>query len=92
MGKIVAGLASSHAYTLLDPSEWDKRREKNRSMFRNRYGVEAQAHPKIVTETAQDRATRYQRVREGLGFLSAKLKEKKPDFFKKSGFCNLLHH
>ena len=79
MGKIVAGLASSHAYTLLDPSEWDKRREKNRSMFRNRYGVEAQAHPKIVTETAQDRATRYQRVREGLGFLSAKLKEKKPD-------------
>jgi hypothetical protein len=79
MGKIVAGLASSHAYTLLDPSEWDKRREKNRSMYRNRYGVEVPAHPKIAGETSQDRATRYQRVRDGLGFLRAKLREKKPD-------------
>jgi aromatic ring-opening dioxygenase catalytic subunit (LigB family) len=79
MGKIVAGLASSHAYTLLDPSEWDKRREKNRSMYRNRYGVDAPAHPKIADETVEDRATRYQRVRDGLGFLRRKLKEKKPD-------------
>lgn len=79
MGKIVAGLASSHAYTFLDPSEWDKRREKNRAMYRSRYGVEPPAHPKIAEETAEIRTTRYQRVRDGLGFLGGKLREKKPD-------------
>jgi hypothetical protein len=62
MGRIVAGLASSHAHTLVDPKPWDERREHNRVGYKKRYGVEPPIHPKIGAETLAIRQQRYQPV------------------------------
>jgi len=48
MGRIIAGLASSHANTLVDPKRWDERREHNRVGYKKRYGVEPPIHPKLA--------------------------------------------
>ena len=45
MAKIIAGLASSHAFALIDPSDWDARRERNRLGYKKRYGAAPSAHP-----------------------------------------------
>lgn len=79
MGKIIAGLASSHAFTLVDPTMWDERREWNRSMYQKLYGVEPPIHPRLAEETLDVRHTRYKRVKEGLDFFQQWLRENKPD-------------
>lgn len=79
MGKIIAGMASSHAFTLLDPGEWDQFRERNRAMYRKIYGVEPPVHPKIAGEPLDARRARYENVRRGLDFLRDALEAKKPD-------------
>jgi hypothetical protein len=79
MSKIVAGMASSHAFTLLDPERWDEVRERNRGGYKRRYGVEPPVHPKIAEESLQENRLRHQRVKSGLDYLRQKLNEKKPD-------------
>lgn len=79
MGKIVAGMASSHAFTLLDPDKWDEYRERNRAGYKRRYGAEPPVHPKIAEETLDENRLRYERVRSGLDYLRKQLDEKKPD-------------
>ena len=79
MGKIIAGMASSHAFALSDPTRWDKSREMVRSRYKQRYGVEPPVHPQISAETQEQRQLRYKPIREGLDFLRERLKEKKPD-------------
>lgn len=79
MGKIVAGLASSHAFALSNPSDWDGARERNRAAYKSRYGVDPPIHPKIAEETPEVREARYRNVREGLDFLREKLRAKRPD-------------
>jgi len=79
MSEIIAGLASSHAFALVDPSTWDERRERNRSMYKKRYGVEAPHQPKIGEETPVIRNSRYQNVKDGLNFFQRWLKETRPD-------------
>jgi len=79
MGKIVAGLASSHAFALSNPSDWDRARERNRATYKSRYGIDPPIHPKIAEETMEVRQVRHQKVREGLDFLQKNLKEKRPD-------------
>lgn len=81
MGKIIAAMASSHAFTLSDPERWDRNREMIRSMYKGRYGVEPPIHPKIAEESLEVREVRYRPVREGLNFLRERLKEKRPDAF-----------
>lgn len=79
MSEIIAGLASSHAFALVDPSTWDERRERNRSMYQKRYGVEAPQQPKLSEETPDIRSARYKNIRNGLNFFQSWLKETKPD-------------
>lgn len=79
MGKIIAGLASSHANTLVEPSRWDERREHNRAGYKKRYCVEPPVHPKIAEETLETREKRFQPVRDGLNFLRERLRQEKPD-------------
>ncbi len=79
MGKIVAGMASSHAFALSEPSSWDQRRNMNMAMYARRYGQEPPIHPKVAQEIPDERLTRYKRVRDGLTFLRETLKAKKPD-------------
>ncbi len=79
MAKIIAGMASSHAFALVDPNEWDRMREMTRQRFKQRYGVEPPPHPKVAKESIDERQARYQRVKAGLNFLRERLEEKKPD-------------
>jgi aromatic ring-opening dioxygenase catalytic subunit (LigB family) len=79
MAEIIAGLASSHAFALVDPSTWDVRRERNRSMYKKRYGVEPPLQPKLADETPEARDRRYRNVKSGLNFFRDWLKETRPD-------------
>jgi len=79
MGKIVNGFASSHANTLIEPSRWDERRERNRMMYKHRYQVEPPNHPNVAQETLDVKQERYRSVRKGLDFLRTQLEKKKPD-------------
>jgi aromatic ring-opening dioxygenase catalytic subunit (LigB family) len=81
MGRIVAGFASSHANTLVEPSRWDERREHNRLGYKKRYGVEPPIHPNVAAESIEVREKRYQPIRDGLVFLRDRLRNTKPDAF-----------
>ncbi len=79
MGKIVAGMASSHAYALVNPTGWEKMRQRTRANYKRRYGTEPPLHPKIAEESLEDNQVRYGRVSSGFDFFREKLTEKKPD-------------
>lgn len=79
MGKIILGMASSHAFALVEPSEWDEKREMNRSRYTRRHGTEPPIHPQIDLETLENRESRYKKIREGLDLFRESLKKKKPD-------------
>lgn len=79
MSEIIAGLASSHAFALVDPSTWDERRERNRQMYQKRYGVEPARQPKVAEETLEIRRARHKNVKDGLDFFEHWLKDNKPD-------------
>jgi aromatic ring-opening dioxygenase catalytic subunit (LigB family) len=77
MGRIVAGLASSHAFTLMDPARWDEFRERNRGIYERRYGVAPPVHPKVEQE--RDVAQRFSHIRRGLQDLQRHLAALRPD-------------
>jgi aromatic ring-opening dioxygenase LigB subunit len=79
MGKIIAAMASSHAYTFLEPKVWDKRREHTRSNYKRRFGVEPPDQPQVAEETLEANEARYQNIRDGLNFLRAKIHALRPD-------------
>ena len=79
MAKLVAGLASSHAYTLLDPSTWDAQRLVTRGRYKARHGHEAPVHPMVEQESDDDIHYRYAHVRSGLDSLSQMLRDKNVD-------------
>ena len=39
MATLVAAMATSHAFALMDPAAWDDFLERNRQGYRRRYGV-----------------------------------------------------
>ena len=59
MASIVAGMASSHAYALLDPDDCDARREVSRQRFADKYGSQPPVSPGVRSESAEDSAVRY---------------------------------
>src|SRR5713226_5057126 len=79
MAKFVAGMASSHAFALEDPSRWDEGRLRNRQMYERRYGVLPLEQPQVAEESDEDCQDRHGRIREGFAFLRRKLEEKKPE-------------
>jgi len=79
MGKIVAGMASSHAFALSDPNQWDEGRQRNRQMYARRSGVEPPEHPQIAEETDEVVQARYTRIRDGFAHLRRKLEALRPD-------------
>jgi len=79
MGKIILGMASSHANALLEPKDWDIARERTRARYQSRHGKEAPPNPKIAGETSDDRERRYERIRKGFKLFHDQLREKKPD-------------
>lgn len=79
MGSIVAGFATSHAFTFMDPGEWDRFRERNRESFRRRRGTDAPIHPKIAEESIDDVRTRFKKIRAAHDALRTQIRESRPD-------------
>jgi aromatic ring-opening dioxygenase LigB subunit len=79
MANIIAAMASSHAYTFLEPKEWDSRREFTRSNYKKRFGAAPPDQPQVAEETLEGNETRYQRIRDGLKFLRDKVLSLRPD-------------
>lgn len=79
MSTLIAGMASSHAATVVEPTKWDKGRAANRESYKRRYGTEPAIHPKALQETMDVRESRYRWIRDGLDFLRRKLQESRPD-------------
>jgi len=52
-------MASSHAFTLLDPEKWDEVRERNRAGYKRRYGVEPPVQPKVAEESPEENRVRH---------------------------------
>jgi aromatic ring-opening dioxygenase catalytic subunit (LigB family) len=79
MGKIIAGMASSHAATLEDPTHWDDHRSRNRAGYARRYGALPPEQPAIAAETPEDTHARYARIQHGLAYLRERLEALRPD-------------
>ena len=79
MGKLIAAMASSHAYTFLEPEVWDKRREHTRANYKRRFGVEPADQPQVAEETLEANEARYKNIRDGLYFLRTQLSTLNPD-------------
>ena len=79
MGKLIAAMASSHAYTFLEPTLWDKRREQTRSNYKRRFGVEPPDQPQVAEENLAANETRYEKIRNGLCLLRDKINALRPD-------------
>lgn len=72
-------MASSHAFALRDPGDWDADRLRNRQMYERRYGVLPPQQPQVEEESDEDIRTRHARIKEGLAFIREKLAQTKPD-------------
>jgi len=79
MGKLIAAMASSHAYTFLEPKVWDDRRGQTRSHYKHRFGVEPPDQPQVAEETLEANEARYGKIRDGLNFLRNKINALRPD-------------
>ncbi len=79
MAHVVAGMASSHAYTFIDPNRWEERREVTRERYRKRYGEYPAVQPQIAQETLEGNRERYQDIRGGLDRLKRSFDALRPD-------------
>ncbi len=79
MARVIAGLASSHAYTFLRPEDWDQRRQVTRGRFAARYGHEAKEPPQLAGETLEANQKRFAAIEGGLNQLRSQLEALKPD-------------
>ena len=79
MGKIVAGMATSHAFTFVEPDGWDEFRARNRESLLRRMGMAPPPNPRIEMETLAENERRYARVREAHEALRSQLADEKPD-------------
>jgi hypothetical protein len=79
MAEVVAALASSHAFTFVDPAEWEQGWLRNRAMYAGRYGAEPPIQPEMEAETPEQIRPRYTRLRAGLERARDELQLKRPD-------------
>jgi hypothetical protein len=79
MATVVAGMASSHAYTFIEPERWEARRELTRQRYFKRYGTYPPPQPRLEQETLEGNQQRYQDIREGLQRLKRSYEALRPD-------------
>lgn len=75
----VAGMASSHAYTFSDPSEWEMRRARTRGRYKAKYASEPPEVAEIANETLEQNQTRFKAITDGLARLKAEFDAFRPD-------------
>ena len=79
MGNITMGMASSHAFAVLDPSEWDDSRQRNRLGYQRRYNTLPPEQPGVAEETDDSVSHRYAHIRDAFDAIRARLTEIPPD-------------
>ena len=80
MGSLVAAIASSHAFAVAPPENWDELRERNRNVYAQRQNIAVPpAHPRVNQENWDDVQERYGRVRKALLELKQIIDISKPD-------------
>jgi hypothetical protein len=79
VGRIVAGLASSHAFAFLPPDQWDALREQNRQMLHRLSGALPPVQDGVRAETLEGNQEAYRRIRGGLDRLRNMLTDLRPD-------------
>jgi protocatechuate 4,5-dioxygenase, beta chain len=79
MATVVAGMASSHAYTFVEPDRWEARRELTRQRYFKRFSTYPPVQPQLEHETLEDNQQRYQDIREGLQRLKRSYEALRPD-------------
>ena len=78
MGEVLAAMATSHAFTLVDPADWDRQREMNRQGFFRRYQAYPPVHPRIAEEPDDAVQARYQHVADALQRLGSVVETLRP--------------
>ena len=79
MSKLKAGMASSHAFAVTDPAEWDAMRANNRRMYERNYGVLPPDQARVAQESDEDVRQRYGVIERGFGQLRSTLDDLRPD-------------
>jgi hypothetical protein len=79
VGTIVGAVATSHAFALAEPGEWDGLLANNRASFQRRYGKEPPVQPEFARETIDDAASRFARVQAAHETLHRQIVEARPD-------------
>lgn len=79
MGQLTLGMASSHAFAVLDPQNWDESRGRNREGYKRRFGVLPPEQPGVAQETDEVVTKRYARIRGALEQVRARLEQERPD-------------
>lgn len=83
MATIVAGFASTHALTFLEPGEWDGFRARIAAAYERRYGRPPSPRPEVLaaveSETLEANEHRYRAIRDGVKDLSERIARVRPD-------------
>jgi hypothetical protein len=79
MSTLIAGLASSHAYTFYPPEEWDQRREVSYQRYARRHGRSPRIPAELAQATLTDDTERYQRLLDGFAEFKKVLDTTHPD-------------
>jgi Catalytic LigB subunit of aromatic ring-opening dioxygenase len=79
MASIVAAAASSHAFALTEPEDWDRGRAANRAGYARRWGQEPPEHPQLSAETLESNRQRYDSIRRGLSRVRESIQAAAPD-------------
>jgi hypothetical protein len=79
MGTLVAAMATSHAFSFMDPTTWDDFRERNRLSYQRRYGVLPPVAAGLAHEDLDSNLARYRSVRDAHDRLDRELHEVRPD-------------
>jgi hypothetical protein len=79
MSNLVAGMASSHAYTFYEPAQWDERRAVSYERYRKRFGRLPKIPQELGAADPEDDQRRYEQLRDGFARLGELLVSTKPD-------------
>jgi hypothetical protein len=79
MGDVVSVMASSHAFTFVDPEKWDGYRQANREYYQRIYGVMPEAPAGVTYEDLPECRARFAKVSAAIDELREGLARQKPD-------------
>lgn len=79
MAALVGAMATSHAYTFIDPTRWSERRKLSFANFEKWHKRPAVERTEIAGESLEDNIRRYAAIRHGHELIRETLRQLKPD-------------